>query len=463
MGVPGDLRFCVLSLTAHAIVCGKFRDDFTDTMKRLIKWLFIVAFLLGLLLGILAVSSLDEHPLVSAPQALQSQQLARVKQLIQQNNPQRLRSGELAQTTLSQQDLNLSLNYLTQKLPVPVMRDLASQLKLFNNSAWFQLSLPLTWPVADRYLNLSGSFDVIESANGQHYALSGLRLGGINLPDALLQPVSVHLHQQLLHHLPEYALLRQSIQRIEIEPQQLRLQYVLNRQVSEQLKTQLSSRVVSAEFKQALLAQSQMLQDQLSVSSARLKLEAVLQPMFALAGERSQHGDAITENRALFVALAAYMLNRDIGGLLGESRPSPIRAKKIYLQGRHDLSKHLVISAAITSLADSKLAALIGLDKEVDDSVDGSGFSFADLAADYAGIRLAEAATASRADAIRVQQRLGQKHSAALYMPPIQSLPQAMTDSEFAQRYQHTESEHYRQLLAQINLDIEQLALYRGE
>lgn len=441
----------------------KISDDFTDTMKRLIKWLFIVAFLLGLLLGILAVSSLDEHPLVSAPQALQSQQLARVKQLIQQNNPQRLRSGELTQTTLSQQDLNLSLNYLTQKLPVPVMRDLASQLKLFNNSAWFQLSLPLTWPVADRYLNLSGSFDVIESANGQHYALSGLRLGGINLPDALLQPVSVHLHQQLLQHLPEYALLRQSIQRIEIEPQQLRLQYVLNRQVSEQLKTQLSSRVVSAEFKQALLAQSQLLQGQLSASSARLKLEAVLQPMFALAGERSVHASPVVENRALFVALAAYMLNRDIAGLLGESRLSSIRAKKIYLQGRHDLSKHLVISAAITSLADSKLAALIGLDKEVDDSVDGSGFSFADLAADYAGIRLAEAATASRVDALRIQQLLGKAHSPTLYMPATRSLPRAMTDSEFAQRYQHTESEHYQRMLAQINLDIEQLPLYRVE
>lgn len=147
MGVPGDLRFCVLSPTGSCYSLRKISDDFTDTMKRLIKWLFIVAFLLGLLLGILAVSSLDEHPLVSAPQALQSQQLARVKQLIQQNNPQRLRSGELTQTTLSQQDLNLSLNYLTQKLPVPVMRDLASQLKLFNNSAWFQLSLPLTWPV----------------------------------------------------------------------------------------------------------------------------------------------------------------------------------------------------------------------------------------------------------------------------------------------------------------------------
>jgi hypothetical protein len=432
-------------------------------MKRLIKWLFILAFLLGLLLGILAVSSLEEHSLVSAPQALQLQQLARVRQLIQQNNPQRLRAGELAQTTLSQQDLNLSLNYLTQKLPVPLLHQLASQLKLFDNSAYFQLSLPLPALLMNRYLNLSGSFEVMESADGQQYALSGLRLGGINLPDALVQPISLQLHQQLQQQLPEYALLGQSLQRIEIEPQQLRLKYLVNRTLSEQLKTQLSARVISADFKQALLAQSQQLQSQLSTAPARLKLETVLQPMFALAGQRSQHASPLIENRALFVALAAYMLNRDISGLLGESHPSPLRAQKIYLQGRHDLSKHLVISAAITSLADSELAALIGLDKEVEDSVSGSGFSFADLAADYAGIRLADAATANHADAMRIQQILGKPHASTLYMPDISSLPQAMTDSEFAQGYQHTESEHYRQMLAQINLDIDQLALYRGE
>src|SRR6056297_1489920 len=141
-------------------------------MKRLIKWLFIVAFLLGLLLGILAVSSLDEHPLVMPQQALESQQLVRVKQLIQQNNPQRLRAGELAQTTLSQQDLNLSLNYLIQKLAVPLLDNLAIELKLFDNSAYFQLSLPLPESVLNRYLNLSGSFEVMESADGQQYALS---------------------------------------------------------------------------------------------------------------------------------------------------------------------------------------------------------------------------------------------------------------------------------------------------
>jgi hypothetical protein len=346
---------------------------------------------------------------------------------------------------------------------VPLLPELASQLKLFDNSAYFQLSLPLPKPLLNRYLNLSGSFEVINTPDGQQYDLSELRLGGISLPSALLQPMSQQLHQQLQQHLPEYVLFRQSLQRIEIEPQQLRLEYVVGPEVSDRLKTQLRSRVVSAEFKQALLAQSQQLQSQLSATPARLRLETVLQPMFALAAQRSQLSSPVIENRALFVSLAAYMLNRNIDGLLGEPVSRPTRTEKIYLQGRHDLSKHLVISAAITSLADSKLAELIGLDKEVEDSVDGSGFSFADLAADYAGIRLAEAATVSRAGAMRVQRILGKPHSATLYMPETQSLPQAMTDTEFAQRYQHTESEHYQQALAHINYNIDQLALYRGE
>lgn len=432
-------------------------------MKRLIKWLFIVAFVLGLLLGILAAYSLDEHPLVMQPQALEPQQLARVSQLIQQNNPQRLRSGELAKTTLSQRDLNLSLSYLTQKLPVPLLRNLASQLKLFDNSAYFQLSLLVPGPLLNGYLNLSGSFDVTDTADGQQYGLSDLRLGKISLPEWLSQAITHQLHRQLQQQLPEYALLRQSLQRIEIEPQQLSLHYVVSRQVSDRMKTQLSARVVSAEFKQALLAQSIQLQTRLSKPSPRLRLESVLQPMFALAAQRSQHADPVVENHAVFVALAAYMLNRNTSSLLGEGAVAPVHAENIYVLGRHDLSKHLIISAAITSLADSKLAELIGLDKEMVDSVDGSGFSFADLAADYAGIRLAEAATASRADAMRVQQILARPHSASLYMPEIKSLPSAMTDTEFAQRYQHTQSDRYQQTLARINIAIDQLALYRGE
>lgn len=432
-------------------------------MKRLIKWLFIVAFVLGLLLGILAAYSLDEHPLVMQPQALQPQQLARVSQLIQQNNPQRLRSGELAKTTLSQRDLNLSLSYLTQKLPVPLLRNLASHLKLFDNSAYFQLSLSVPGPLLNGYLNLSGSFDVTDTADGQQYGLSDLRLGKISLPEWLSQAITHQLHRQLQQQLPEYALLRQSLQRIEIEPQQLSLHYVVSRQVSDRMKTQLSARVVSAEFKQALLAQSIQLQTRLSKPAARLRLESVLQPMFALAAQRSQHADPVVENHAVFVALAAYMLNRNISSLLGESAVAPVHAENITVLGRHDLSKHLIISAAITSLADSKLAELIGLDKEMVDSVDGSGFSFADLAADYAGIRLAEAATESHADAMRVQQILARPHSASLYMPEIKSLPSAMTDTEFAQRYQHTQSDRYQQTLARINIAIDQLALYRGE
>ncbi len=60
------------------------------------------------------------------------------------------------------------------------------------------------------------------------------------------------------------------------------------------------------------------------------------------------------------------------------------------MHGRHDLLQHFVVSSALVVLMGSRGAETVGIFKEVSDSRGGSGFSFADLAADLSGIRFAE-------------------------------------------------------------------------
>jgi uncharacterized protein YfiM (DUF2279 family) len=60
------------------------------------------------------------------------------------------------------------------------------------------------------------------------------------------------------------------------------------------------------------------------------------------------------------------------------------------LLGRYDSAQHFVISAALAAWAGEPAANAIGVYKEIDDSRRGSGFSFADLAADRAGTRFGE-------------------------------------------------------------------------
>ena len=60
------------------------------------------------------------------------------------------------------------------------------------------------------------------------------------------------------------------------------------------------------------------------------------------------------------------------------------------VHGRHDLAQQFCVSAALTALHGAKAAEAAGLLKEWLDSAEGgSGFSFADLASDLAGVELA--------------------------------------------------------------------------
>jgi hypothetical protein len=61
------------------------------------------------------------------------------------------------------------------------------------------------------------------------------------------------------------------------------------------------------------------------------------------------------------------------------------------VRGRRDLTQHFVVSAGLTALVGPALAERAGIEKETADAKDvgGTGFSFADLAADAAGIEFA--------------------------------------------------------------------------
>src|SRR5262249_12395749 len=145
--------------------------------------------------------------------------------------------------------------------------------------------------------------------------------------------------------------------------------------------------------------------------------------------EREQHGDVLTDRlvRAALKAaegelergtspaesarglLLALGVSLDVSGLLEKHPVSPLvlggieteeekRARTVALargrptlSGRQDSLQHFAVSAALAALAPEAAAWAAGLQKEVEDaqgkdSGKGTGFSFADLAADQAGI-----------------------------------------------------------------------------
>jgi hypothetical protein len=127
------------------------------------------------------------------------------------------------------------------------------------------------------------------------------------------------------------------------------------------------------------------------------------------------------------------------------------------LHGRHDLAQHFSISAALTAAAGPQAAESAGILKEMLDARGGSGFSFADLSADFAGIafarrlldkpsRLADVEKSFRSDDYAISPR---------------GLPEGLTFAQFEKQYGSLKDDRYLRLQQDIRKRIAALPGYR--
>jgi hypothetical protein len=121
------------------------------------------------------------------------------------------------------------------------------------------------------------------------------------------------------------------------------------------------------------------------------------------------------------------------------------------LRGRGDWSKHYTVSAALAVLEHPLVSDAAGLMKEQLDALTlGTGFSFADMAADRAGVRFAVAATDSEAAARATQARLRDVFTVSDFFPPAADLPENLTVEQFRRDYGGVGSQLYLELIAEI-------------
>jgi hypothetical protein len=110
------------------------------------------------------------------------------------------------------------------------------------------------------------------------------------------------------------------------------------------------------------------------------------------------------------------------------------------VHGRHDLCQHFVVSCALAAVGGPEAAEAAGLLKEVLDSrPGGSGFSFADLSADMAGVAFAKQLLASPA----LLERVERSFTVADYALPPAGLVEGLTEAEFVKRYGGTDDERF--------------------
>ena len=414
-------------------------------------WRLLKLLLLLLLLVIpgatlfLMVSAIQTLPSVTAAGSMQHDDVGRIKNTLKQHDPRRLRDGDQRRLQISERDLNLMLNST-----LPYSERLQWLVALEDARADVSLSVALPANPLGDFLNISARLQQV----GTGVAVEQLNFGNMALPGWLCQPIVDAADALLRRQFPEYGDLLATIEQLQIRPQSLRVDYRWQAELAKRIQARGRDLLLSTADRERILAYyDEIARQSRSLAGAPISLDRLLQPLFSLARQRSRtNGGARAENRALLLALGLVVQGSSIRHLTGDlegtrpTRPAPLR---LTLQGRRDLAQHFTISAAIAAAGGSSLADTIGVFKEVDDSRGGSGFSFADLLADRAGVSLAEAAIGERADAVQDYMSNGPRESG--FMPGFDQLPEGLMELEFKSRFEDLDSASY----ALVNNEIE--------
>jgi hypothetical protein len=174
--------------------------------------------------------------------------------------------------------------------------------------------------------------------------------------------------------------------------------------------------------------------------------------------------------RAFLVALGVALDDSDLlakipgaGGLYrGVEMPDErlIRLSVIgepALRGRRDLAQHFFVSCYLAATMGAEAANAAGVAKELVDANTTSGFSFADLAADRAGVRFAEGVMARRFP-LRL---LGQAFSVSAFMPELKDLPEGLSATDVASQFGSPDDPRFQKRLFEIDQRIQSLPAYR--
>ncbi|MGK2286944.1 hypothetical protein [Pedomonas sp. V897] len=190
---------------------------------------------------------------------------------------------------------------------------------------------------------------------------------------------------------------------------------------------------------------------------------------FRIVVQRSERRDPAAETRAALVALSMITLGPDAKNLARMVAPfdAPCvpEPSLFTLAGRTDLPKHFSLSAALSILFADRFSRAAGEWKELSDSAasGGTGFSFVDLMADRAGLRLGMAANGDLSLLREVQYGLAYVGDERLLpVAALRRLREGLSYKAFEEQYVSINDERYRQMIAQIDEELDRIPLYKA-
>ncbi len=422
--------------------------------------------ILLLVLGIATVTlfglfALEQTPVVTQAQPFDVDSALKVRALAKRWHKALLAANETVIISISESDLEEIIAFAVRAMP-----EFSGRVDVMDKELRAAVSLALPANPLGNYVNIR--MDLSESDAG--LSIDRLTLGRIEIPGSLaLSVLRVSLYMLLGRS--EGTEIMQSIHSVEFHQNGISVRLGSPSELKERLR-RLGEGLQELRDELALLGDPTVVRKYYEILTelaenseihAPTSLSSFVGPVFWLTQQRSARSDPVAENRSAILALAMYFGSLHFERFIGPVRSGELllhspRFRKVRLAGRNDLVLHFITSAGLKILADSGISIAVGEFKELLDSGGGSGFSFADLAADRAGIRFAEVATDSKR-ARKLQSLLQGQPDEALFFPTINGLPEGLNQVEFERIYGNVESPRYKAMVNEIDRRISETAM----
>lgn len=441
----------------------------TRLLKRLAITMALTSLVVSVCMLILLNLGLQSQPLQLPHDQGSKAQLA-----------QQIQQGRLLQRTLQGEAIHLGvpLSQLNALLDDVVSRSVGGRARLVPVSAHrvdLFAAVPTQRTPLRRWLPAAW-FNVHTQwvlPDGGKFRLDAVRVGQIPVPVFLVDAgFRLALAREQLSDIMAIGL--ECIQGIQVNPQMVVMDWQWRADLKARTFAALipRSQIVRIEVHQRAMAKA--MEEAVPVAAehgGNMPLLTILKPMFDLAKQRSlaqqmlPAADAsveqlpILENRAALLVMTLHAMGIEPAQLIPEAVGWPgILPYPFTLRDRADFAQHYLLSALIASGVGGKVADLLGLYKEQSDKVAGSGFSFNDVAADRAGIRLGIRA---RTTPQELQVRIQDAEDEDFIMPRVDDMPQFLTAKEFQARFSGHNRGAYEAMLSLIDQRIDQLAVLR--
>ena len=416
-------------------------------MKLLLRLLLLAVIALPVGAAVAVWMCFQNTPSIVRKADISPGDIERAKRILEKHDPRKARAGTRRTIVLSQQDVDLVLNYAANQL-----RNASTRVALHPGAAIVQGSLELPGNPFGPWLNVDAGLRETGGLPGFDH----LKIGSLPVPvfiaDFALGRLVAHLNTTA-----EGRLANDVVKSVKLSEGWVQVVYEWRDDIPDRVRAV----VLPPADQDRIKAYSDRLAEVVDKAGAArsIPLAQLLPPMFALAQQRSAGGDAGKENRAAIVALTFYANGHGLSAVIPAAkawrRPALL---EVTLNGRDDFPKHFLISAAIAAEAGTPLADAIGVYKEVEDSRGGSGFSFNDIAADRAGTRFGELA-------VKAPQKLQAALAGGVrerdFMPDVSDLPEFMPEAEFKKRYGGIGAPRYQKVMADIEARVGASAIFR--